>query len=132
MSTEIIVAVLSLAGVLGAAIIAWLGRRDETPAQASETLITGQATRSDKLETRLDSVEADLRATRVELQEIQSHAGELRDALRRALAWIAEALEHLASPGSIAPPHPPDLESWQALVDSPPRARNPPGGGSAG
>lgn len=132
MSTEIIVAVLSLAGVLGAAVIAWMGRRDETTANASETLITGQATRIDKLETRLDSVEADLRATRVELQEIQSHAGELRDALRRALAWIAEALEHLASPGSIAPPHPPDLETWQALVDSPPRARNPPARGSAG
>ena len=126
MSAEIIVAVLSLAGVLGAAIIAWMGRRDETTANASETLITGQATRIDKLETRLDSVEADLRATRVELQEIQSHAGDLRDALRRALAWIAEALEHLASPGSIAPPRPPDMEAWQALIDSPPRARNPP------
>lgn len=126
MTIDVVVAVLSLAGVLGAAVIAWLGRRDETTANASEMLITGQATRIDKLETRLDSVEADLRATRVELQEIQSHAGELRDALRRALAWIAEALEHLASPGSIAPPHPPDLETWQALVDSPPRARNPP------
>ena len=126
MSSEIIVAVLSLAGVLGAAIIAWMGRRDETTANESETLITGQATRIDKLETRLDSVEADLRATRIELQEIQSHAGDLRDALRRALAWIAEALEHLASPGSIAPPRPPDMEAWQALVDSPPRARNPP------
>lgn len=126
MTIDVVVAMLSLAGVLGAAIIAWLGRRDETTASASETLITGQSVRIDKLETRLDSVEADLRATRVELQEIQSHAGDLRDALRRALAWIAEALEHMATPGAIAPPRPPDMEAWQALIDSPPRARNPP------
>lgn len=126
MATEIIVGLIAgVAGVVGA-VIGFLGKRDETQQAASETLITGQSARIDKLETRLDSVEADLRATRIELQEIQSHAGELRDALRRALAWIAEALEHLSSPGSIAPPRPPDMDAWQALIDSPPRARNPP------
>lgn len=126
MSTEIVVGLISLFGGVIVAAIGWLGHRDETTTSASETLINGQSVRIDKLETRLDSVEADLRATRVELQEIQSHAGDLRDALRRALAWIAEALEHLATPGLIAPPRPPDMEAWQALIDSPPRARNPP------
>lgn len=126
MSIEIIVAVLSLAGVLGAAVIAWLGRRDETAANASGALITGQAARIDKLESRLDSVESALRETREELQVIQSHAGDLRDALRHALAWIAGALEHFRSPESIAPPEAPDVAAWRKLIESPLRARNPP------
>ena len=126
MSTEIIVAIVSVIGGLGVAAIGWLSRRDEASATASETLIKGQSDRIDKLENRLDSVEEDLRATRQELQAIQSHAGDLRDALRRALAWIAEVLEHLANPTMIAPPPAPDVESWQALIDSPPKARNPP------
>lgn len=126
MSTEVIVAIVSGAGALIVALISSLGRRDETSAAASASLISGQSDRIDKLENRLDSVEEDLRATRQELQAIQSHAGDLRDALRRALAWIAEALEHLANPTMIAPPPAPDIESWQALIDSPPKARNPP------
>lgn len=127
MSTEIIVAIVSVFGGLGVAAIGWLSRRDEVSATASETLIKGQSDRIDKLENRLDSVEEDLRATRIELQAIQSHAGDLRDALRRALAWIAEVMEHLAAPSAIAPPPAPDIEAWQALIDSPPKARNPPG-----
>lgn len=124
MSTEIIVAIVSVIGGLGVAAIGWLSRRDEASVTASETLIKGQSDRIDKLENRLDSVEEDLRATRIELQAIQSHAGDLRDALRRALAWIAEALEYLAAPSTIAPPPPPDVDAWQALIDSPPKARN--------
>lgn len=127
MSTEVIVAIVSGAGALIVALISSLGRRDETSATASASLISGQSDRIDKLENRLDSVEEDLRATRQELQAIQSHAGDLRDALRRALAWIAEVLEHLAAPSTIAPPPAPDIEAWQALIDSPPKARNPPG-----
>lgn len=127
MTTEVIVAVISGAGALIVAVLTSLGRKDETSATASASLIDGQSARIDKLETRLDSVEEDLRTTRQELQAIQSHAGDLRDALRRALAWIAEALEHLAAPSTIAPPPPPDVEAWQALIDSPPKARNPPG-----
>lgn len=126
MSTEVIVAIVSGAGALIVALISSLGRRDETSATASASLISGQSDRIDKLETRLDSVEEDLRTTRQELQAIQSHAGDLRDALRRALAWIAEVLEHLAAPSTIAPPPAPDIEAWQALIDSPPKARNPP------
>ena len=126
MATEIVVGIIAgIAGVAGA-IIGFLGKRDETKQSASEALINGQATRIDRLEGRLDSVEAALRETRQELHAIQSHAGDLRDALRRALAWIGEVLEHLASPDTIAPPPPPDVEEWQSLVDSPPRARNPP------
>ena len=126
MSTEIIVAIVSVLGGLGVAAIGWLSRKDETTNTASETLINGQSARIDKLETRLDSVEEDLRAARVELQAIQSHAGDLRDALRRALAWIAEVLEHFKAPDTIAPPPPPDITGWQELIDSPPKARNPP------
>ena len=132
-ATEIIVGIVAGIATLATAIIGLLGKRDETKQSASEALISGQATRIDKLEGRLDTVEEALRETRDELQDtrselhaIQSHAGDLRDALRRALAWIAEALEHLASPQTIAPPPAPDVEAWQALVDSPPRARNPP------
>lgn len=126
MSTEVVVAIVAAAASLLVPAIALLGRRDETSATASETLIKGQSDRIDKLENRLDSVEEDLRATRIELQAIQSHAGDLRDALRRALAWIAEVMEHLAAPSTIAPPPAPDIEAWQALIDSPPKARNPP------
>lgn len=133
MAPEIVVGIIAgIAGVAGATI-GFLGKRDETKQSATEALINGQATRIDRLENRQDSVEAALRETRQELQDtrnelhaIQSHAGDLRDALRRALAWIAEALEHLASPDTIAPPPAPDVEKWQSLVDSPPRARNPP------
>lgn len=126
MSTEIIVAIISLIGGVLVAIVGWVSRKDETTATASETLIKGQSDRIDKLEGRLDTVEAALQDTRAELQAIQSHAGDLRDALRRALAWIAEVMEHLASPDTISPPPPPDVEAWQSLIDSPPRARNPP------
>lgn len=126
MSTEVIVAIVSGAGALIVALISSLGRKDETSATASASLISGQSDRIYKLENRLDSVEEALRATRQELQAIQSHAGDLRDALRRALAWIAEVLEHLAAPSTIAPPLAPDIEAWQALIDSPPKARNPP------
>lgn len=126
MSTEIVVGIIAgIAGVAGA-IIGFLGKRDETRQSASEALITGQASRIDRLEGRLDTVEAALRETRNELHAIQSHAGDLRDALRRALAWIAETLEHQASPDTIAAPPAPDIDTWQALVDTPPRARNPP------
>ena len=126
MATEIIVGIIAgIAGVAGA-IIGFLGKRDETQQSASEALINGQASRIDRLESRLDTVEDALRETRAELHAIQSHAGDLRDALRRALAWIAEVMEHLASPQTVAPPPAPDVEAWQALVDSPPRARNPP------
>lgn len=126
MATEIVVGIVAGVVTLATAVIGLLGKRDETKQSASEALISGQATRIDRLETRLDSVEAALRETRQELHAIQSHAGDLRDALRRALAWIAEALEHFSSPDSIAAPPAPDLETWQALIDSPPRARNPP------
>lgn len=126
MATEIVVGIIAgIAGVAGA-IIGFLGKRDETRQSASEALITGQASRIDRLEGRLDTVEAALRETRNELYAIQSHAGDLRDALRRALAWIAETLEHQASPDTIAAPPAPDIDTWQALVDTPPRARNPP------
>ena len=126
MATEIIVGIIAgIAGVAGA-IIGFLGKRDETQQSASEALINGQASRIDRLESRLDTVEDALRETRAELQAIQSHAGDLRDALRKALAWIAEALEHLASPQTVAPPPDPDVEAWQSLIESPPRARNPP------
>lgn len=126
MSTEIIVAIISLIGGVLVAIVGWVSRKDETTATASETLIKGQSDRIDKLEGRLDTVEAALQDTRAELQAIQSHAGDQRDALRRALAWIAEVMEHLASPDTISPPPPPDVAAWQSLIDSPPRARNPP------
>lgn len=126
MATEIVVGIIAgIAGVAGA-IIGFLGKRDETRQSASEALITGQASRIDRLEGRLDTVEAALRETRADLHAIQSHAGDLRDALRRALAWIAETLEHQASPDTIAAPPAPDIDTWQALVDTPPRARNPP------
>lgn len=126
MATEIVVGIVAGVATLATAVIGLLGKRDETKQSASEALINGQATRIDRLEGRLDSVEAALRETRAELHAIQSHAGDLRDALRRALAWIAEAVEHFASPETIAAPPEPDVEAWQALVDSPPRARNPP------
>lgn len=126
MATEIVVGIVAGVATLAAAVIGLLGKRDETRQSASEALINGQATRIDRLENRLDSVEEALRETRQELHAIQTHAGDLRDALRRALAWIAEALEHLASPDTIAPPPAPDVEEWQSLVDTPPRARNPP------
>ena len=133
MAPEIVVGIIAgIAGVIGASI-GLLGKRDETAQSATEALINGQATRIDRLETRQDTVEAALRETRQELHdtrnelnEIQSHAGDLRDALRRALIWIGEVLEHLASPDTIAPPPAPDVETWQSLIDSPPRARNPP------
>ena len=128
MTTEIIVGLIAgIAGVAGA-VIGFLGKRDETQQAASETLINGQSARIDKLETRLDTVESALSETRAELRAIQSHAGDLRDALRKALAWIAEAIEHFQSPDSIAPPAAPDVDAWQELVESPPRARNPPNG----
>lgn len=125
-ATEIIVGIVAGIATLATAIIGLLGKRDETKQSASEALINGQATRIDKLEGRLDTVEEALRETRAELHAIQSHAGDLRDALRRALAWIAEALEHFASPQTVAPPPAPDVEAWQSLIESPPRARNPP------
>lgn len=126
MATEIVVGIVAGVATLATAVIGLLGKRDETSQSASEALISGQATRIDRLEGRLDSVEAALRETRNELHAIQSHAGDLRDALRRALAWIAETLEHQASPDTIAAPPAPDIDTWQALVDTPPRARNPP------
>lgn len=126
MATEVIVGIIAAVAAVAGAVIGLLGKRDETKQSASEALITGQASRIDRLESRLDTVEDALRETRAELQAIQSHAGDLRDALRRALAWIAEVMEHLASPETVAPPPAPDVEAWQALVDSPPRARNPP------
>lgn len=127
MTAEIVVGLVSLIGGIIVAAIGWLGRRDETTTTASEKLITGQSDRIDSLETRLDAVESTLDKTRKELQAIQSHAGDLRDALRRALVWISEALEHFRSPEAIAPPAEPDVEAWWELVESPPRARNPPG-----
>lgn len=126
MATEIVVGIIAgIAGVAGA-IIGFLGKKDETKQNASEALINGQASRIDRLEGRLDSVEAALQETRQELHAIQSHAGDLRDALRRALIWIGEVLEHLASPETVPAPPAPDVEAWQRLVDAPPRARNPP------
>ena len=104
MPTEIIVGIIAAVAAVAGAVIGLLGKRDETKQSASEALINGQATRIDRLEGRLDSVEAALRETRAELHAIQSHAGDLRDALRRALAWIAEVMEHLASPETVAPP----------------------------
>ena len=133
MAPEIVVGIIAgIAGVVGATI-GLLGKRDETRQSATEALINGQATRIDRLENRQDSTEAALRETRQELQDtrnelhfIQSHADDMRDALRRALTWIGEVLEHLASPETVAAPPTPDIDTWQALVDTPPRARNPP------
>ena len=115
MATEIIVGLIAgIAGVAGA-VIGFLGKRDETHQAASETLINGQSERIDKLENRLDTVESALSETRAELRAIQSHAGDLRDALRKALAWIAEAIEHFQSPDSIAPPAEPDVQSLSLI-----------------
>lgn len=126
MATEIVVGIIAgVAGVAGA-VIGFLGKKDETKQSASEALINGQGVRIERLESRLDSVEAALRETRAELYAIQSHAGDLRDALRRALAWIADAVEHLASPDTVPEPPVPDVDEWRALLESPPRSRNPP------
>ena len=127
MATEIVVGIIAgVAGVAGA-VIGFLGKKDETRQSASETLINGQDARIKRLEGRLDLVEAALRETRAELHAIQSHAGDLRDALRRALAWIADALAHLASPETVPEPPAPDVEEWRALIEEPaPRSRNPP------
>lgn len=127
MTTEIIVGTIAgIAGVAGA-IIGLLGKKDETRQSASEALINGQGKRIERLEGRLDTVEEALRQTRAELNAIQSHAGDLRDALRRALAWIADALAYLASPETVPEPPAPDVEEWRALIEEPvPRSRNPP------
>lgn len=134
MSVEIWVAIITVIGGLGVAAVGKFGRRDETRTAAADSLINGQSKRIDSLENRLDTVEADLQTTRADLQstrtelhKIQSHAGDLRDALRSALNWIAEVLEHFKAPEHIAPPAAPNIERWQALIDSPPKARNPPG-----
>lgn len=126
MATEIVVGIIAgVAGVAGA-VIGLLGKRDETKQLASEALINGQGVRIERLESRLDSVEDVLRETRAELYSIQSHASDLRDALRRALAWIADAVEHLTSPDTVPEPPVPDVDEWRALLESPPRSRNPP------
>lgn len=126
MSVEIWVAIITVIGGLGVAAVGKFGRRDETRTAAADSLINGQSKRIDNLENRLDTVEAALQSTRAELHKIQSHAGDLRDALRGALNWIARALEHFNAPSHFAPPAAPDVERWQKLIDSPPRARNPP------
>lgn len=126
MSVEILIAVIASSGTILAAIVGLMGRRDESATKAASELIGSQGERISKLEGRLDAVESNLREAREELQAMRWHAGDLRDALRRALAWIAEAMEHLQSPETISPPSAPDIAAWQALVESPPRARNPP------
>ena len=127
MSTEILTGIIAGFVAIVVAAIGKNGSKDERNNTATAALIDGQSARIDKLETRLDTVEDDLQAARRELHAIQSHAGDLRDALRSALAWIAEVLEHFKAPEHIAPPAAPNIERWQALIDSPPKARNPPG-----
>ena len=124
MAAEIVVGIIAgVAGVAGA-VIGLLGKRDETKQSASEALISGQGVRIERLESRLDSVEDALRETRAELYSIQNHANDLRDALRRALAWIADAVEYLSSPDAVPEPPAPDMKDWWALLEHSPRSKD--------
>lgn len=117
MPTDILTTVLSTAGLVLVAIIGLQGSRDEKKATHNATLVDGQNSRIQLLEDRLDRVEERLDQTRAELWRFQAHASALRTALRKAIAWITDAVEWMNGPRATAPPSPPDSEAWNALLE---------------
>ncbi|QNE90247.1 hypothetical protein H0194_04510 [Corynebacterium incognita] len=128
---QIIVAGFGLAGVLGGAFIGLSGRKEETKATETATLIQGQAKRIDSLENRQETTEKllaetrealtktqdDLAKTKLDLWALKTVAGELRRALAKAVSWIGDAVEWMNGPRDTAPPSPPDSDAWKELID---------------
>lgn len=117
--------------VIVAFITGWVtfkGRQEESRVTLNENLITGQATRIDKLETRLERVEQSLRETRALLQVEEDRTHSLRMALREALEGLKDFLDWVKSDRHSAPPSP-DLDGLDRVLQAsyrPPTARNPP------
>lgn len=116
MSSEVQIALISLATGVIVGMIGWAGKRGEVSAASVKTLVEGYAARVEQLEERTDKLEARLEETRKELHWHQRHSHALRRALAAAVEWIADAVEWINGPRTGPPPSPPDSEPWKDLI----------------
>lgn len=121
LSTDVIIGALSLIGVVFAAYLGLRGRRDEVSATQTKTLLEGQDKRIERLESRLDTVERQLREAHVELSDEQSHSWQLRKSLRGGVEFV-ESVRLWDEGGRIGPlPKFPPVDRWLILLERPRR-----------
>lgn len=104
-------------GIVGVvvALIGWFGRKDEVKAQSYKNLFEGQDKRIDRLESRLEKVEIELRDTKVELSAEQATVWALRRHLGEAVDFFDELALISMDVRGILPPVP-DVDRWRAAM----------------
>lgn len=122
-SVELVIGILSLLGVVAAAYIGLRGRKDEVSATQTKTLMDGQDRRIERLEGRLDRVEADLDQARNLLRDERTHSWSVRKALRVGIEFV-DNVRWWEESGRIGPlPKYPPTDKWLTLLERP---RHPP------
>lgn len=121
---EVIVGLATAAVGIITGLLGLRGKKEETSATSLTAMMAEQSGRIDKLWARLDTVEADLQATRRELAEEQEVGYSLRRLLSDAFDWLLEWSAWASSDRRHDPPSP-DLTGIEDALRQP-RARNPP------
>ena len=115
MSPELALGVLT--GITGivVALIGWFGRKDEVKAQSYKNLFEGQDKRIDRLESRLEKVEVELRDTKIELSAEQATVWTLKKYLGEAVDFFDELATVRMNVSGILPPVP-DVDRWRSAM----------------
>ena len=115
MSPELALGILT--GITGivVALIGWFGRKDEVKAQSYKNLFEGQDKRIDRLESRLEKVEVELRDTKIELSAEQATVWTLRKYLGEAVDFFDELATVRMNVSGILPPVP-DVDRWRSAM----------------
>ena len=123
--------IAALPGAVVGIAVAWMGlkgRKEEASVAFNGDLLQRQGDRIARLETRLDDVEAALRATQVLLRVEEDRTHLLRRGLTDAIAWLREFIDWARCGAEGAAPEP-DLARLTGIVGDSQvlsNARNPP------
>ena len=115
MSPELALGILT--GITGivVALIGWFGRKDEVKAQSYKNLFEGQDKRIDRLESRLEKVEVELRDTKIELSAEQAAVWTLKKYLGEAVDFFDELATVRMNVSGVLPPVP-DVDRWRSAM----------------
>ena len=115
MSPELALGILT--GITGivVALIGWFGRKDEVKAQSYKNLFEGQDKRIDRLESRLEKVEVELRDTKIELSAEQATVWTLKKYLGEAVDFFDELATVRMNVSGVLPPVP-DVDRWRSAM----------------
>lgn len=109
--------IAAAAGIL-TGVVGFMGKLSEGFSTQTKTLLETYSDRVEKLESRQSLLESKLDEVRAELRATQAHNFSFRRALSAALEWIGDAVEWMNGDRTTKPPSEPDTREWHDLLDS--------------